>query len=273
MPDISVNEFVKEMLEVQAKSYRTLVEMLLNEVKDKLKSLRKDVVDLKSSLQFTQKDVDENKSKVEDVQRKSMIQATMIDSVMNGLDDLDGKADCLENQSRRNNIKVFGIPEEQNESWESCESKVKKAIADKLQIKDEITIERAHRVGPCANQRGPCHQSRRQQGSQDGPRPIVAKLMSWKQKTTKVIKEARTKKPKEICFREDFSNKVLARREELVPEMLQARQEGHTAYLVMDRLIIRKKKPPDGTESTAHNDHEDEASFKCDTIPTVQTGI
>ena len=36
MPDISVNEFVKEMLEVQAKSYRTLVEMLLNEVKDEL---------------------------------------------------------------------------------------------------------------------------------------------------------------------------------------------------------------------------------------------
>ena len=206
MPDISVNEFVKEMLEVQAKSYRTLVEMLLNEVKDELKSLRKDVVDVKSSLQFTQKDVDENKSKVEDVQRKSMIQATMIDSVMKGLDDLDGKADYLENQSRRNNIKVFGIPEEQSESWESCESKVKKAIADKLQIKDEITIERAHRVGPYANRRGPRHQSRRQQGSQDGPRPIVAKLMSWKQKPKSL------KKPEQRSPRRYASGKIFRAR-------------------------------------------------------------
>ena len=118
-----------------------------------------------------------------------MTHAAMIDSVMKGLNDLDGKADYLENQSLRNNVKVFGIPEEQNESWESCESKVKKAISDKLQITDDIRIERAHRVVPYANQRGPRHQSRRQQGNQDGPRPIIAKLMSCKQKSN-IIKEA-----------------------------------------------------------------------------------
>ena len=125
------------------------------------------------------------------------------------VDDLDGKADYLENQSRRNNGKVFGIPEEQNESWESCESKVKKAISDKRQITDDITIERAHRFGPHANQCGPRHQSRCHQGNQDGPLPIIAKVMSWKQKS-KIMKKARSKKPKEISFREDFSNKALA---------------------------------------------------------------
>ena len=59
MLDISVNKFVKEMLEVQAKSYCTLVGMLFNEVKDEFKSLMKDVADLKLSLEVTQKDVDE----------------------------------------------------------------------------------------------------------------------------------------------------------------------------------------------------------------------
>ena len=40
----------------------------------------------------------------EDVQQKAMTHAAMIDTVIKGLDDLDGKADYLGNQSLRNNI-------------------------------------------------------------------------------------------------------------------------------------------------------------------------
>ena len=47
------------------------------------------------------------------------------------------KIEYQENQSRRNNIRVFGIPE-------SAETKVKDAIKEKLNI--DVDIERAHRV-------------------------------------------------------------------------------------------------------------------------------
>ena len=50
----------------------------------------------------------------------------------------------LENQSRRNNIRVSGIPEEPRETWEKVEEKVKAAVKEKLDL--DIDIERTHRV-------------------------------------------------------------------------------------------------------------------------------
>ena len=104
-----------------------------------------------------------------------------------GLENLDSRNDYLENMSRRNNIKVFGIEEAANESWDDCETKVKKAISEKLGIKDEILIERTHRVG---RRGGDCRRPARARGrvarthadDDDKPCSIVAKFLNWKQK-------------------------------------------------------------------------------------------
>ena len=54
------------------------------------------------------------------------------------------RASHLENQSRRNNISVNGIPESDNETLEDAEVKVKRAIKDNLDIK--VDIKGAHLV-------------------------------------------------------------------------------------------------------------------------------
>ena len=64
---ISVKDYVRELLDVQAKSYRSMIEMVVNEFREDLKALKKDVNDLKASIQFAQKDVDENKQKVSEI--------------------------------------------------------------------------------------------------------------------------------------------------------------------------------------------------------------
>ena len=64
--------------------------------------------------------------------------------IEDGVEDLARIIEYLENQSRRNNVKIFGIPEDDDEkSWDDTESKVKEAIRNKLGIEDEIKIERA----------------------------------------------------------------------------------------------------------------------------------
>jgi len=67
-----------------------------------------------------------------------------------------------ENQSRRNNIRVFGVPESAGKTWESVETKV--------------DIERAHRV----ERRKSGGINQHQAGAK--PRVIVCRLSSWKQK-------------------------------------------------------------------------------------------
>ena len=48
----------------------------------------------------------------------------------------------MDNQSRRNNIRVNGILESSRKTWEEAEEKVKDAVKTKLGI--DIDIERAH---------------------------------------------------------------------------------------------------------------------------------
>lgn len=59
--------------------------------------------------------------------------------------DLFTKLDYLENQSRRNNLVIDGIPD--SKSWSDTESKAKKLFSDHLKIDPKlIEIERAHRI-------------------------------------------------------------------------------------------------------------------------------
>ena len=54
---------------------------------------------------------------------------------------LENKVEYLENQSRRNNIKIFGVPEEENEkTWDDTEVIVKTLIMNKLGIEEHIEM-------------------------------------------------------------------------------------------------------------------------------------
>ena len=163
------------------------------------------------------------------------------------IEDLYNEQEYLENQSRLNNVKVLGIPEKNEkdgiETWDECEEKVKKEIKAKLGIKTELIIERAHRVV-----RKRPHPHHLENGSKitSKPRPIVARFGFWKQKD-QVVRAARESKPKDVQFLEDYSKKTLAKRRELIPELIAERKKGRRAFLVMDRLVITDTcKPPDG---------------------------
>ena len=59
-----------------------------------------------------------------------------------------------------------------------------------------------------------------------------------------ILKVARKKRSKGIQFMGDFSRRTLERRASKIPEMLEARKEWKTAFMVMDKLIIYDR-PPD----------------------------
>ena len=65
------------------------------------------------------------------------------------MDYLEDQMEYMGNQSRRNNVKILGLREdkEKETSWEETEKIVKNVIRNQLQIKEDIHIERAHRVG------------------------------------------------------------------------------------------------------------------------------
>ena len=120
-------------------------------------------------------------------------------------------------------------------------------------------MERAHRFGRRGGDRRRPARARGRvarthaDDDDDKPRPIVAKFLNWKQKSA-IIKVASKKYPKDVCFREDFSQKILDTRAALIPQLIEARKEGKTAFLKMDNLVILKGRPPDNPENQAIGD-------------------
>ena len=109
-------------------------------VNHRVDDLVKIVAEVKSSLEYTQRDVDDlgqMEAKVKDAEEE-------IGTLQTDLRTQDSKLEYLENQSQRNNIRVSGIPESPNETWDVAEAKVKQGIQEQLGI--DVDIERAHRV-------------------------------------------------------------------------------------------------------------------------------
>ena len=52
----------------------------------------------------------------------------------------------LEDRSRRNNLRIDGIKQKVGESWQDCEAEVEKLFREKLDIEDEVIIQRTHRA-------------------------------------------------------------------------------------------------------------------------------
>ena len=236
---------VKQLLESQDKAYRATIQLFMEDVRGELKSLRKDLDDVKLSVSFLSKEYDT--AKVESKESDSRIHACIDkltrkinqveDDTMASVEDMADHASYLENQSRRNNVKIIGVPESSSErTWEDTEKKVKVLIKSELKIEDNIEVERAHRVGKYQS-RG----RRREDGGYEPPkpRPIVAKISSWKVKES-IVKKARAVRPQSIKFVDDFSQQTLAKRNNQIPEMLEARKRGKLAYFIVDKLVIRK---------------------------------
>ena len=120
-----------------------------------------------------------------------------------------------------------------------------------LQIKEDIHIERAHRVGKPR----PIGSHDDASDNDDRPkltRPIVAKFTFWKQKE-KVLLAARQKKPKDIKLFPDFAKRTLDRCAEIIPELIEQRKKGKIAYLVL-HIIVVKDRPPDFKRQNSDNE-------------------
>ena len=87
---------------------------------------------MQESLEFTEVEMKEKISRVE------MKQTSELSTLKNKIRD-------LEDRSRRNNLRIDGVAESLNETWETTEKKVMDVFENKLGLRN-IIIERAHRA-------------------------------------------------------------------------------------------------------------------------------
>ena len=176
-----------------------------------MKAMDDKIEELKDSLQFSQNETTDEIKILKDQHRKEI----------NGLTE---KMREIEDRSRRNNIRVAGLNESENEDWPTTKEKLHDLFTNQLGITEKITIERAHRGG-----------GQRKEGK---PRVIVAKILNFEDKEL-ILTNARKLKDTGIFIYEDFSRETVLIRQKLWEEVKKLQDQGKYAVLNYDKILTR----------------------------------
>ena len=132
---------------------------------------------------------------------------------------LERRCDDLESYTRRQNLRIVGIPEpdDASETSEDCLTKVKEEISklDGVHVNLDVAIDRAHRVGPKKDRQGNPIQ-----------RPMIVRFTSWRSRTHVYIK--RNKERREVRFYVDLTK----RRVDLKKKAIEKTQNNHKVSFV-----------------------------------------
>ena len=213
------------LLQQQQEHFKGFVKIIMDSTNTRMETLTRELQDIKTSLQFTQKEVDDIKTNNANQADRCNSMQTDLFRVCDSLLVVTDKMEYLEGQSRRNNLVFDGIMESPGETWAETEEKVKKVLAEKLQLKKDMEMERAHRTGKPGG---------------DRPRPIVVRFLRYKDRST-ILQHTKNLKGSKIYINEDYTDAVRRKRKELMPDLRAARERGDIAYLRHDKLIIRPR--------------------------------
>ncbi|KAL8580971.1 hypothetical protein ACOMHN_017537 [Nucella lapillus] len=182
----------------------------LKRIEDAVVKLSKDMTDVKQA-------VEDNTSAITTLTVKQ-------DNTSDAIGDLQDEVDRLESFSRRNNVRLFGIPESARaEDFDTCAETVKKTLQnDILQINwDNDPVERAHRIG-------------RYNPNNPNPRPIIVKFTRWGD-AMKVMRnqEARSKlQENSVRIAQDHTRRQASQLRDL-------KQVGKSGYFMGGKLCVR----------------------------------
>ncbi|XP_077511132.1 uncharacterized protein LOC144121671 [Amblyomma americanum] len=148
-----------------------------------------------------------------------------VDEMQKTVETLLRKVDDLENRSRRNNLIVYGVPENNEEQHEDLEAIVSEKILNDILKVPNVAIERIHRLGRPAEKK--C-------------RPLIFKLLNGRDKG-RILQNCSKLKNTKYVISEDFSPRVQSIRKKLWNSAQQQKANGAKVGLFFDKIKINGK--------------------------------
>ena len=233
-----IRKVVKEEFADHEKKFSEILKSHLETTNQRLNEISGEVLELTKSLEFTQGEVKEEITCIKDDLNQVKMDLQELGEDVLDPDYVTNKLIELEDRSRRNNIRIDGIEDDQNETWDSCEEKVQKLIKEKLGLKNEVEIERCHRM-----KKKNKDQSNNERRSR--PRTIVCKLLRFKDKQ-KIIQNSKKLKNTGIFVYEDFCKDTMDLRKQLWEKVLEHRANNKIAYLNYRSIVVRNHRNVSG---------------------------
>ena len=238
-----LKEILKEEFPKEEKNISNLINgnfrITMKDIR-KCQDLRKKITEFKANLEFTETELYGKIKKLEEIHES--IKKT-VDEIYNSQVDFFkfayDKLIDLEDRSRRNNFRIYGISESKYETCEKCEENVDEVFREKLgtlNLNLNIYIEHVHRV-----KRGTNDKSTKS-------RTIVFNLLSFKENNL-VMKNTKKLKNTNIFIDEDISPETMEYHKQLCEEVKELRGKGSFAYFNY-RWVENKGMKRDNTDNS-----------------------
>ncbi|MPC80140.1 Protein unc-13 C [Portunus trituberculatus] len=227
----SDSSMIKALLESQENSYRSAMEVVIKQIREKITKLESNIADITTSLEFNQREMDELKSTIKNHEKeietnKAIMdkQISVIDACKSRIESLEERCNYMEDYSRRNNILITGVEERSGgETWEQTMAVVLFLLDDKMQLPG-LDLKRAHRVGRRLDAR---------------PRPIVVHFSRYSDREA-VMRNVRKLKGTNIYINDDLCAASQAVKNAQMPQFKEASARGKIAFFKHTKLIVKE---------------------------------
>lgn len=191
----------------------------LAKIGKQLESIAADIKDIKEK-RLT--DIEKKLDTLANLEDRVAACQTQIASMSTLIQQLERQVDQLENHSRRSNLLVYGLPENENETSDTLAHVVNKEIIQDILEHEPVRIERIHRIGrPAPNK----------------VRPVIFKLQDANDKIS-ILKQGSKLKDSDFSIGEDFSRRVRDVRRKLWESSKPNRDKKEKVSLAFDKLFI-----------------------------------
>ena len=177
-------ETINMLLDRQREDIKSFVKLFIEEVKNEVGELKKENDDVKRSLEFTQDMLETANSVIKDQQQR----IEKLEAVHANSDGVSERLRTLEDYSRRNNIIVDGVMDEDGETAEKLQRDIEKLFSEKLDLKP--AIDNIHRLGSKFNKRD------------SRPRSVIVKLTRFQDRQN-CLKRSRLLRGTNVYINED----------------------------------------------------------------------
>ena len=236
-------------LESMMKEWRTRYDSIEEKCHKMEKAHENEIRELKRSLEYSQKDIDDLKEEIKQLKTMNEDNSNDIDDLDKRTIRLDERANYQEDASRRDNIRIDGINEEDGETWGSTAEKVVDLLKNQLDMPhiDINAIHRAHRTGKRTRQ----------------PRTIVAKMTRFCDRD-QALRNGHRLKGTDIRISEDLCAASFQKRVDQWDEYIAAKKnKNKIAYFNYTKLVIRDRRDaatPDDEATDGALSHGDTGS-------------
>ena len=230
-----ITKSFKEMLKDEIAKFNERIEKIEHNIignKNSIKNLEKEVNDIKDGLKFTEDIFDEKVSELH----------TRIDMLEEERDNLEQKLSVQEDRNQRNNLRIDGMKEYNGETELELEEKVKTLFKEKMEIEEDIEIQRIHRTG---------------QRSYGKPRTVIFNLLRFKDKA-RILKQGRNLKGSNIWINEDFSKRTMEIRKKLLKEIKHRKNNGEEGLYLKYKTIKQFRNRTQNVNNGILNDNNDD---------------